>query len=43
MVTDSDSVELATFQAGHSAALLSGAATEKAIACIRHGGSVGVQ
>lgn len=42
MVTDSDSVELATFQVGYAAVGVSGAAAEKSLFFIYNGSSEGV-
>lgn len=42
MVTDSDSVEPATFQVGYAAAGISGAAAEKSLFFIHDGGGVRV-
>lgn len=42
MVTDSDSVELATFQVGYAAVGVSGAAAEKSLFFVHNGGSEGV-
>lgn len=42
MVTDSDSVELATFQVGYAAASISRAAAEKSLFFIHNGGGVRV-
>lgn len=42
MVTDGDSVELATFQVGYAAACISGAAAEKSLFFVHDGGGVGV-
>lgn len=42
MVTDSDGVELATFQVGDGAAGIGGAAAEKPLLFVHNGGGVGV-
>lgn len=42
VVADSDSVEPATFQVGHPAACVSGAAAEKSLFFVHDGGRVGV-